>query len=747
MNRLLRIGWLAVWVLGAGLPTVQAASDPGGVFLSAFQDFQSAEKLEREAKPKEALERYRVAEKSLRGLMQSYPDWQPLVVEYRLKKTQEGIVRVEADASRPMPRGRTDALEGDLPASDRSPATVTDRVPSPSVEDPSADAGVVYDSGTASSGGSLGRQLGKARKDLDAAKARNEKLTDQVSKLRAEIQSAMLEVDKRRVDVVELKATIAQLSDQLENSKKDSSTTDSAVRKAQQQAAASYKQLRQIQAERDAALEENEMLLAKLETAAKYIEGSDTQREKLTAERDEAVQKAKRAKDSKAEVERLAKENATLKDDVQESQSRAAKVEAERDALVAKLKKVKDTTVALEKLTQEKDKIAEKLAQTEKQVAEAQATGSQSDGEVQRLRSELNTVRDELLAAQILTQQRDGRVSDLEKQLDQATGELASIKLNGPPSTESSALQNENDLLRAIVMRQLKEAGVVEKTRISMQEEIERMQVRSEALDKSLADLAAARVELTDQEKQLFREPVIALTEGGGEQIEAAVVVAKPSGSPGSASDSSPASSTIPDGTELAVKPAPAPDEPLPAELAEDVKLAKTLFAEEKFEDSEKLYQKIVSVAPKNYYALTNLAVTQFRLGRLTAAEVALRKAVAVNPNRSDAYTILGIVHYRQGRYDDGVIVLRRAVELNDADAAAHNYLGITLSEKGDTDAAVKEIERAIALNSQFADAHFNLAVIYATSKAPSKELAKEHYTKAKALGAPPDASLERLIQ
>ena len=54
---------------------------------------------------------------------------------------------------------------------------------------------------------------------------------------------------------------------------------------------------------------------------------------------------------------------------------------------------------------------------------------------------------------------------------------------------------------------------------------------------------------------------------------------------------------------------------------------------------------------------------------------------------------------------------------------------------------------KAIEINQKYADAHFNLAVIYATGKPPSKMMAKKHYAKAIELGAPPDASLEQLIQ
>ena len=67
------------------------AEDSSDLFLKAYKDFQAGEKLEREAKPQEALKKYRSAQQILQQISKSAPDWQPLVVEYRLRKTQESV--------------------------------------------------------------------------------------------------------------------------------------------------------------------------------------------------------------------------------------------------------------------------------------------------------------------------------------------------------------------------------------------------------------------------------------------------------------------------------------------------------------------------------------------------------------------------------------------------------------------------------------------------------------------------------
>ena len=136
-----------------------------------------------------------------------------------------------------------------------------------------------------------------------------------------------------------------------------------------------------------------------------------------------------------------------------------------------------------------------------------------------------------------------------------------------------------------------------------------------------------------------------------------------------------------------------------------------------------------------------------FRSGRLRSAESTLKKALALAPDNDFVLTTLGIVHYRQSRFDDALSDLRKAIEINPNSATAHNYLGITASQKGRQREAETEILQAIAKNPNYADAHFNLAVILVTTQPGSRELAREHYARATALGTERSPSLEKLLQ
>src|SRR5205085_1626086 len=70
--------------------------------------------------------------------------------------------------------------------------------------------------------------------------------------------------------------------------------------------------------------------------------------------------------------------------------------------------------------------------------------------------------------------------------------------------------------------------------------------------------------------------------------------------------------------------------------------------------------------------------------------------------------------------------------------------------QQGNYKGAEKQYQQILAEdpnNLDAADAHFNLTVILITTQPGSKELAKEHYARATALGIEPSASLEKLLQ
>lgn len=687
-------------------------------FMQAYQYFQAGDRLEREMNPEAALEKYRSAERILRQLQAQAPQWQPVVVEYRLRKILEGIERAEnllltTNRHRGTPQTASsfgDDLEGPLPTPEGYPSTATATAalpPSssylqypapaqqtypqqnyqqyPSTYPPQQSVPpTAYPQGVAARLIELEKELAHTRNELRLAQRRNLELTEKIQSKEAETRAAYLAAEKTRVDVVELKAKLAQVEQQFENYKTDTEKQIQVAQQIQADAAPLIEELRNTQAELDASEEENVRLRRQIDRATAYITQADSQRQELVQARDEALALVAAGENTAREAARLAEENAALTKRLTEVESRIKEIES--------------------------------LGQDEalKQIA--------------ALQEEVASFREQLLKAQLQIEQKDTRIAELQKQLDQASGEVARLKLENTAPEESARLAEENELLRGIVMRQLKTQARREQARKLISEELARLEVKSQLIEDQLAALTSEPLQLSEREQTLFRTPMVALADDGASRAEISMAIAaKPSGKKKSAQT--------------------ADNQALPEDMEPLITQARDYFVSKNYAESEKIYEKILKENPDNYFALVNLAITQIQLNKLSAAAVALKKAIAVNGGDSLAYRSLGIVYQKQHKTAEAIEALEKAIAINPDDHIALNYLGILRGESGDRTTAQKLLEKAVSLQPEYADGHFNLAVLYATEHPPSKEAARTHYDKATALGAPRDASLEQLIQ
>jgi tetratricopeptide (TPR) repeat protein len=323
------------------------------------------------------------------------------------------------------------------------------------------------------------------------------------------------------------------------------------------------------------------------------------------------------------------------------------------------------------------------------------------------------------------------RAAELDVELEHTGTELQTARLAQADSEDSSQVARENELLKNIVVRERQEETRRDESWKLVLAELDRLKVRSDLLNKQLEFLAQPVTKLSSEELALFRQPIVSVSNEKAGVIKMNFVFEKKSTADAWKSN---ASST-------------AVSNVLPNELQEVVVAARKNVEKGSYRTAEKQYQTILAKDPNNLDALSNLGVVYFRTGKIGSAESTLKKALTIAPDDDFVLTTLGIVHYRQSRFDDALKELTKALELNPNSATAHNYLGITASQKGRQQEAEKEMLQAIAEDPNYADAHFNLAVILITAQPSSRELAKEHYARATALGTQPSPSLERLLQ
>ena len=176
-------------------------------------------------------------------------------------------------------------------------------------------------------------------------------------------------------------------------------------------------------------------------------------------------------------------------------------------------------------------------------------------------------------------------------------------------------------------------------------------------------------------------------------------------------------------------------------------KKATVEFANGKYADAKKDFQKVLLLAPGNVPTTINLGLIEYREKRFGDAEALLKAATRTAPDTGLPWLILGVVQFEQNKLDAALAALAQAAYLEPKDARAHHYLGVVIGSKGWYSGAEEEMRRAIELDPDYAEAHYNLAVFYLQRVPPAVELARRHYQKSVDLGGAVDADLEKKIE
>ena len=685
--------------------------DPSEIFLKAYLSAQQGAKLEHENRFKTALAKYRFAGSLIGELRKSHADWQPAIVEYRGRKISEGILRIQERMSRQNDLA-TDAkrlpeIVPSLPETDGAWSE-----PGPEAVAPPGAETIAQ--------GSSGAAIKEATRKL---RGKVDQLQDALEKSRSDLETARKEKELVNGRLKDTASKLEQAQNEIEKTRKSE-------RQARDQLTKVEDSLKALQASQDNGAKERQQLsaeVARLKDAAAAAEEA-----RVTAEKQRDETNTKFADASKQITALL----------------------EERDEALAQLQGMKGAEQRLQGVLAENSDLKQKLASAEEKVREFGKDAPKNADELAEVKLHVAQLQQQLAETQKQNQYFAARVAELHVQLDETSNQLQNAKFTGVNSEETTQLAKENELLRSIVVRERQEEARRYQAKEQMLAELDKLKIKSDALNKQIELLAQPVTRLTSEELALLRQPVVSISDQNPGILKASFIFAK---------KSSPNFEKVvePDAKERSVREsggattdnssdAPGlsdfkPD--VPADLLNVARAAKESFDRGKYRTAEKHYQEILAKSPKNLYALSNLGVVYLRTGKFRSAESTLKKALTISSNDEFLRTTLGIVYYRQSKFDDALAELTQAVEINPKSATARNYLGITASQKGRPQEAEKEILQAIANNPDYADAHFNLAVILATTQPASKELAKRHYERATALGTQPNRSLEKLLQ
>jgi Flp pilus assembly protein TadD len=620
-------------------------------------------------------------------LRKSHAQWQPAVVEYRGRKISEAILRLQERITR-----QTQLNASASPLPDIAPAAPE----SDAWSEPGPEALAPQPMETVSE-----------RSSDSTIKAATKNWRDKVAELQAALDKTRgdLETARKEKEIVDsrLNETKSKL-EQAQNNLNEAKKSEAEARDQFAQLQESVKASQGLEGDGD---KEQPRLRAEVAQLKEAVAAADQARVTAEKQRDDTQAKFAEANNHIVAVEHERDDALSQLKSAKESEQRFVLLVAEKNDLQRKLATAEEK---VRKLSEGDPKAAEKLAEMERQMAQLQ----------QQLTETQN--RNNYLAA---------RAAELDVELEHAGTELQAAKLAGANSEDSSRLARENELLRNIVVRERQEEARRDEASKLVLAELDRLKVRSDLLNKEIGFLAQPITKLTTEELALFRQPVVSISNVKSGALKMNFVFEK--------------KSTANVGKSSAT--ATAAPKALPNDLQDVAIAARKNVEQGKYRTAEKQYQTVLAKDPKNLEALSNLGVVYFRSSKIRSAESTLKKALAIAPNDDFVLTTLGIVHYRQARFDDALKELRKAIEINPDSATAHNYLGITASQRGRQQEAEKEMLQAIAKDPNYADAHFNLAVILITTQPSSRELAREHYARATALGTQPSPSLERLLQ
>ena len=687
--------------LKAASVVVGQQDDPSEIFLKAYLSAQQGEKLEHENQFKTALAKFRFAGSLIVQLRRSHPDWQPAIVEYRGRKIGEGILRIQEKMTK---QNALSASANSLPEVAPSLPDSDDwSEPGPEVVAPQSD-GIVT----------------QALPDI-AIKEATKKLRSKADQLQTALDKAHSDLESARKDKEAVNTRLDETNSKLEKAQDDLEKARKSDGQSREQLAQIQQSLKAAQVSQENNAREEPQLRSEIAHLKDAVAAADQARVAAEKQRDDTQAKLAAASEQIAALEPQRAEASAQLSLVQGSEQGVRLLLAEKDDLQQKLANAEEKV--------------RKLGESEPMNAKAFAEMNERIGQLQEQLSESEKRNDYLTA----------RSAELAVQLDEAGTELQVAKVTSANSEESAQLAKENELLRNIVVRERQEEARRDETRKLVVAELDRLQIRSDTLNKQIEFLAQPVTKLNGEELALLRQPVVSASDQRAGLFKASFVFEKKSAAnsdgaakadarSGGASDAK-INKSDPSKTDLSPK------------VRGLVRAAGKNFQQGNYKAADKQYQQILAEDPNNLEALSNLGVVYVRNGNLQSAESMLEKAVTIAPDNDFLLTTLGIVQYRQSKFDEAIVQLTKAIAINPKSATAHNYLGIAASQKGRQKEAEKEILQALANNPDDADAHFNLAVILITTQPGSKELAREHYARATALGIEPSPSLEKLLQ
>jgi chromosome segregation ATPase len=414
-------------------------------------------------------------------LRRSYADWQPAIVEYRGRKIGEGILRVQERISR---HNELNAAASPLPEVVPSlPENEAWSEPGPEVVAPqSVDT------------------TSQAARDAAIEEA-TKKLRRKVDQLQAALEKSRSDLETTRKEKEAVNTRLRETSSMLENAQTEIEISKDSEHQARDRLTQTQASLKALQASQ--ANNTTEQLRAQIADLKNEVAVAEEARATAERQRDEANSK------------------------LAEANKQIAAVEQQRDEALAELKAGGETEQHTQALLAENGDLKLKLANAEKDVPGRDY--STNAEELVGVKQQVTQLERQLAESERQNQYLVARVAELWVQLDETGAQLQSAKMAGKNGEEMDRLMSENELLRNIIVRERQEEARRDEARKLLLAELDKLKIKSDALNEEIEFLAQPVTKLSSEELSLLRQPVVSVSDRDPGGVTASFIFAKKS--------------------------------------------------------------------------------------------------------------------------------------------------------------------------------------------------------------------------
>lgn len=152
-------------------------------------------------------------------------------------------------------------------------------------------------------------------------------------------------------------------------------------------------------------------------------------------------------------------------------------------------------------------------------------------------------------------------------------------------------------------------------------------------------------------------------------------------------------------------------------EIEYRVALGELLMKEEKFSDSQRVFENIVAIDQKNKRAWLGLGISQRARGNNNSALRSFLEAAVIDPTDAQGLFEAGRIYFETQRFEEAIEQFKRVSTINPNYPRAQFYIGKTALAAGNLDAAIEAAKKEQQSNPQIADPYILMGEIYSAKR------------------------------